>query len=121
MRFLRYLLLAVVGLILVLVAMANQSPVTVNLLPSDIGDFVGLGGAIEVPLFLLLLGAAAGGLVIGFVWEWLREHKHRATARAGAKQVNALSREVTQLRNAQSGPKDEVLALLESTSVAGNR
>ena len=31
-------------------------------------------------LCMILLAAMVAGVALGFVWEWVREHKHRATA-----------------------------------------
>jgi putative membrane protein len=35
-----------------------------------------------VPLFLVILGAVASGVLIGFVWEWFREMRIRGTRAA---------------------------------------
>ncbi len=114
-RLLRLLLLALLALVLVTVAMANRGMVQVQALPKDFSDYLGWNLSAEVPLFLVILGAAALGLVLGFVIEWLREGKHRKAATTGQRHVTALAREVSRLRNAESGPKDEVLALLDGT------
>lgn len=113
-RLLRYLVILLLAVVLVVVAMANRDPVTLHLLPGDLADFAGFSATAEVPLFLVILAAAAAGLVIGFVWEWLREGKHRKTASRGQRQVTALAREVTRLRDQGATPRDEVLALLDS-------
>ncbi|TMV43607.1 LapA family protein [Thioclava sp. BHET1] len=114
MRLLRYAIWALIGLVLVILATANTDAVPVHLLPPDIGDYAGLSGAVELPLFLVIGAALVAGLILGFIWEWLREHKHRSAARKGRKEVRKLNREVTKLRD-DEGPKDEVLALLETT------
>lgn len=113
-RLVRLAVIALLAILLVLVAMANRASVPVHLLPSDFVAFLGISGVIEVPLFIVMLAAAVVGLIVGFVWEWLRESKHRAHAATGERRVTALAREVTRLREAQAGtPKDEVLALLD--------
>jgi hypothetical protein len=48
-----------------------------------------------------------------FVWEWLREHKHRVAANSNGKQVSKLERELAAMRDATSLPKDDILALLD--------
>jgi hypothetical protein len=53
------------------------------------------------------------GLIIGFVWEWMREYKHRAEATRKSREVRKLEREVTKLKGEKHEGKDEVLALLE--------
>ena len=58
--------------------------------------------------------ASAAGLLIGFVWEWLREWRHRADARGRAREVESLQREVGRLRATARGGKDDIMALLEA-------
>ncbi len=118
-RFFRYLLLALLAVGLLTVAIANRDPVTLQALPQDMGLFLGLSWAIELPLFLVIFGGIGVGLLIGFFWEWARESKHRSTATTKAREVARLEREVTKLRSSQAGPQDEVLALLETKRTAG--
>jgi putative membrane protein len=117
-RFLRYLLLALLAIGLLTVAIANRDPVTLQALPQDMGLFLGLSWSLQLPLFLVMFGGIGVGLLIGFFWEWARESKHRTTASTKAREVARLEREVTRLRSAQAGPEDEVLALLETTRKA---
>ena len=115
-RFLRLVLLALLALlaiVLVTLAMANRTVVPVNLLPGDMGTFLGFNGQIEMPLFLAIFGGIVAGLLIGFVWEWFREHKHRSTATVKTREAARLEREVTRLRDKGAEPQDEVLALLD--------
>lgn len=113
-RYLRLLLLAVLGLILLTVALANRAPVLVRLLPDDMAALTGLTWAMELPLFLVILGGILAGVLIGFVWEWFREHGHRATASQKSREVARLERELAVLKDSSSvPPKDEVLALLD--------
>ena len=113
-RYLRLLLLAVLGLILLTVALANRAPVMVRLLPDDMAALTGLTWAMELPLFLIILGGILAGVLIGFVWEWVREHGHRATASQKSREVTRLERELAVLKDSSSvPPKDEVLALLD--------
>lgn len=113
-RYLRLLLLALLGLALLIVALANRAPVTVQLLPADLAALTGLTWALDVPLFLVIFGGIIAGVLIGFVWEWFREHGHRAAASQKTREVARLERELAVLKDATSlPPKDEVLALLE--------
>lgn len=115
LRLLRYLLIVVLTILLVAAAMANRGLVSVQALPAEFADFLGWNAAAEVPLFLVILVSAAVGVVIGFVWEWLREGKHRKAASTGQRHVTALAREVSRLRDEHGKPRDEVLALLDGT------
>jgi uncharacterized integral membrane protein len=112
-RYLRLVLLAVLALGLLTVAMANRATVTVKALPDDIAALVGYGGSIDLPLFVVIFGGIIAGLLIGFVWEWLREHRHRAVASTKTREVSRLERELATMRDATSLPQDDVLALLD--------
>jgi putative membrane protein len=113
-RYLRFILLGLLGLSLLTVALANRAPVTVRLLPDDMAALTGLTWAMEVPLFLVIFGGIIAGVLIGFVWEWFREHGHRATASQKSREVARLERELAVLKDSTSvPPQDDVLALLE--------
>ena len=81
MRIIKYLVLAAILIVLVAVALANRGPMTLRLLPDEIAGLFGLNYDLTLPVFVVILGTFLLGLVFGFVWEWLREHKHRVTAR----------------------------------------
>lgn len=114
LRYLRVLFIAATGFVLLVLALANRGSVPVRLLPEDIGGLLGITGVWEVPLFLVILGSVALGVLIGFVWEWFREMRIRATARGKSREVSRLERELAVLRDEKQGPRDEVLALLEN-------
>lgn len=113
-RYLRYLVIGLLGLSLLIVALANRAPVEVRLLPGDLAALTGLTWAVQLPLFLVIFAGIVAGVLIGFVWEWLRETKHRTSASARAREVTRLQRELAVLQDATSVPKDDVLALLEN-------
>ncbi len=113
-RYLRLILLVLLGLSLLTVALANRAPVTVRLLPDDLAALTGLTWALEVPLFLIIFAGIVAGVLIGFVWEWFREYGHRATASQKSREVVRLERELAVLKDSTSvPPQDDVLALLE--------
>jgi uncharacterized integral membrane protein len=114
LKFLRLLFLAAVGLVLVTVAFANRAPVTLRLLPEDMALFLNMTQTVELPLFLVIFGGIVAGLLIGFVWEWFREMKHRAAASQHRREAAALEREVKRLKaRTAEPPQDDVLALIE--------
>ena len=116
-RYIWYLFLALLAILLVTVALANADLVTLRLLPETMAGFLGFSWQISLPLFLVVFLGIAAGLLIGFVWEWWREHRYRAEMRAERKQRQRLEREMAQVRT--SGRKgDDVLALLEDGSVS---
>lgn len=112
-RYLRYLLLALLGIALLTMALANRAPVLIKAMPDDLAAVLGLGWQIEVPLFVVMFGGIVAGLLIGFVWEWLREYKHRATASTKSREVTRLERELATMRDATSVPQDDIIALLD--------
>ena len=70
-RYLRLLFLGLLGLCLLVIALANRAPVSVRLLPEDLAALTGLTWAMELPLFLVIFaGIVAGGadrLCLGMV------------------------------------------------------
>lgn len=121
MRYLRYLVLFVLAICLITVALANRQLVTLSLLPDDLATAARFTFAIEVPLFLVVFAGIIIGLLLGFVWEWLREGKMRSEANRVKRDAVKLEREVKRLkrREAKAEGKDEVLALLEDGKAAG--
>ena len=113
-RYLRYIMLAVLAVVLLTVALANRGPVLVKLLPDDVAAFSGFTWQMQLPLFVVLFGGVVAGLLIGFVWEWLREHKHRVHATTKTREVAKLERELAGLRDAKGQVQDDVIALLDS-------
>lgn len=111
-RFVRYVILAFVALVLIVLAVANSQVVQVRLLPVSVAEFLGFGWTLSIPLFLVVFGGILLGLLMGFVWEWFRAHQTRATASAVKKKAKSLEREVDRLKK-NDEPQDEVLALLE--------
>lgn len=116
-RILRLLVLAVIALALVVISMANRDPVLLRVLPAEAGDFLGYSWTVHLPLFLVILGATLVGLLLGFIWEWMREHRIRRTAVKAKRDVAWLEGEVDRLKSkADEKPKDEVLLLLDKAA-----
>jgi uncharacterized integral membrane protein len=117
MRYIRIAFLACLGVALVSVALANRGAVTLSLLPDQLAGLVGIDQRIELPLFVVIFASIVAGLLIGFVWEWLREYKHRKQVVRKEGEVRQLKREVSRLKgSASGGQKDEVLAILDEAS-----
>ena len=119
MRYIRYLFLAALGAALIVLALANRASVTLNTLPEGLTGMPGLGAfafSLQLPLFIVIFGGIVAGLLIGFVWEWLREHKHRAEAAHKQAEVKKLERELRRVKGQRDQGKDDVLALLDEAS-----
>ena len=116
MRYLRYFVLGFIGVGLVIVALANRGNVILNLIPELLGDLIGFNVQVRVPLFIVIFLGVGAGLLIGFVWEWLREMKHRNAAKSEHRQVVRLEREVTKLKTETVKEQDDILAILDGGS-----
>jgi lipopolysaccharide assembly protein A len=113
MRLLKYVFLGLVGLALISLAVTNRDPVTVRLMPEMLAAVLGLSLTATVPLFVVIFAAVLMGVVLGFIWEWLREHKFRVEASAKRREAAKLKTEVDRLRSTGVAEDDEILALIE--------
>lgn len=116
MRYVRYLCIAIFALAIVSVALANRAIVSLQILPAEVSGWFATNPSINLPLFLVILGSVVVGLLVGFVWEWIREHGQRADAAKQAREMRKLEREVARLKSEKHQGKDEVLALLDEAS-----
>jgi uncharacterized integral membrane protein len=116
MRYIRYAFLAAVAIVLIVVALANREMVTLQLLPADMAGYVGQNFSYQLPQFVIIFLAIVVGLLIGFVWEWMREHKHRVEGRKATRAKEQLERQVKGLKRRSSEGQDDVLALLDDAT-----
>ncbi len=116
MRYVRYFCIAIFALALISIALANRAIVPLKVLPDEVSGWFALNPQIEMPLFLVILGSIVSGLLVGFVWEWIREYGQRAEAARQAREMRRLEREVARLKAEKHEGKDEVLALLDQPS-----
>ena len=100
--------LVLVAVVLVTLSLANRGSVTLALLPGDIASLAGWNAEIELPLFLVVLGGVAAGLLVGFVWEWLRERRIRVEAAQARRDLARLEGEVGRLRAAADSPASDM-------------
>lgn len=114
LRYLRLIFLGGTGAVLLLVALANRGSVPVRMFPQDLSTFLGLPEPWTIPLFLVILAAVALGVLIGFVWEWLREMRIRGDAKVKTREIARLERELAVMRDTKEPQKDDVLALLDN-------
>ena len=115
MKYIKYTFWGIVAICLVIVGMANRGIVTLRAMPEALAGPLGVSPDIELPLFMAIFFGVGIGLLIGFLWEWVREHRMRADARAKAREVETLRREVDTLKDQKHEGKDDVIALLDKT------
>ena len=96
MRFLRLLFFVVVILAALYLAEANRAPVTISLDPFPGGEASELN--FKAPLFLVIFGAVAVGVVLGAAASWLRHAEARRTARAAKSEIAKARSEAENLR-----------------------
>lgn len=121
MRYVRVILLAIIAVVLVAVALANSEIVMLRVLPEAMAGFLGLSWTIQLPMFVVILLALGAGLLIGFVWEFAREHKHRVAARTERRERQALERQFKASGTPQTDRGGDIIALLEDGSVPTRR
>ncbi len=113
MRFIRYACIALFALALVLIALANRGMVTLRVLPDELSGFAALNPTYDLPLFVVIFGGILAGLILGFIWEWIREAGERVAAARQARELASLRAELARLKKKDTRERDEVLALLD--------
>ena len=116
MRLIRTLFLFCLATLLFLLSLANSEKVTLYFLPENLAALFEIEIAVNIPLFLVFFSGIFIGLVIGFVWEWLREYKFRAEVNSYQKRLFKAENELSEL-HAKENKKDDVLTLLEKVEM----
>ena len=113
MRYIRYAFMAALAIMLVTVAVANRTMTELNLLPAELANLIGFNLGIVAPVFVVFFVGTIFGVLVGFVWEWLREYKHRAEVTRKSRELRRAEREISKLKADKYKDKDDVLALLD--------
>jgi uncharacterized integral membrane protein len=101
-RFLKYLVIAVIAVILLLFAFANHEFVTLSFDP--FGSFDNAAFAITAPMFAVVIVFAALGVVAGAFATWLSQGRHRRASRRNRAEADKWRAEAQALRAAQPAP-----------------
>jgi uncharacterized integral membrane protein len=107
-RFLKALILLPVAILVVLLAVANRAPVELNLDPLSGGSSPEF--AVTLPLYAVLFGAVALGIVIGGMGAWFAQGRHRRAERRYKREAGRLRGEAERLRTRPQGPSVPALA-----------
>ena len=115
MRAIRLAFVIILAVILIGIALANRQLITVGLFPAQFGQYLGGTWSLTMPAFIAFFLAIMFGVVVGLIWEWLREAGLRAESSRRAAELARLEREVGHLRKTHDAPRDEVLAILDGS------
>ncbi|MGE4280904.1 MAG: lipopolysaccharide assembly protein LapA domain-containing protein [Magnetospirillum sp.] len=102
MRWLGWLIATPVALLIVVFAVANRHDVRLEFWP--------LPWAVDLPVYLVVLGVLAKGLVLGAVVTWLSGHKTRRRAREQRRRAESLERQLRAAESAAAIPALPVVA-----------
>jgi uncharacterized integral membrane protein len=94
-KFITFLILVPIAVVLVIFAVANRQLITVALDPFDQAH---PALVVALPLFALLLGVLIVGVVIGGAAAWIRQSKWRRAARLAQARARELGAELDQLK-----------------------
>ena len=97
-RYIRYIIIAIVALILVLFVFANRQWVTVSFDPLSSNDDAAF--ALEMPLFVLVIVATMLGVIAGAAATWVAQGRHRRAARQSRVEAKRLRTETQSLKEA---------------------
>ncbi len=97
MKVLSWLIGLPIAVLAIIFAVSNRAGVLVDLWP--------LPWEVTLPLYLLVLGALALGLIVGAVIAWLSTGSTRARARREHRRANRLEVELGQAREAGTPPE----------------
>ena len=108
MKYLRYAFLISLALVLIIVAVANKAPAELAFLPPDLANLIGMNWSITLPVFLVFFLGIVFGVLVGFIWEWLREYKLRSEAAANGKALRQAERELKKLKQEKYADQEDV-------------
>jgi uncharacterized integral membrane protein len=101
-RFVKYLVIAVIAIVLLLFAIANHETVTVSFDP--FGSSEDSAFAIAAPMFAVIIVFAALGVVAGAAATWVSQGRHRRASRKNRAEADKWRAEAQTLRAAQPAP-----------------
>jgi hypothetical protein len=100
------LILVPLMIAIVALALVNRHGVPIVIDPFSAGDLTA-ALQVQVPLFVLVFGLVAGGVVIGGVAAWLNQGKWRRAARRAEWELGAAKAENAELKQRVTDAEDE--------------
>ncbi|MBB4016860.1 LapA family protein [Chelatococcus daeguensis] len=96
-RFVKFLVLAPVAVVIVLLAVANRAPVELSFDPFSRTE---PALAVTVPFFVVIFAAVMLGVLVGGIAAWLAQGKHRKAEKRYRREADRWRSEAEQLRGA---------------------
>lgn len=93
-RFLKALVLLPIAVVVILLAVANREPVTLSFDPFSPEPVFSL----VLPLYAVIFGAVALGILVGGIAGWLGQSKTRQRARYHRREADRLAKEAAELK-----------------------
>jgi uncharacterized integral membrane protein len=93
--FLKSLVLVPLVALVTLFAVLNRQFVAVNIDPLD---WTGLGQTMSVPMFVVIFGSVAVGVLAGGISVWVAQGRHRRAARVASREAARNRAEIDRLR-----------------------
>ncbi|MGF1446769.1 MAG: LapA family protein [Pikeienuella sp.] len=112
MRTVRFAMLCLLGLVLVVVGVANMTPVDVFLLPAGVG--LPAAEIRDMPLSAVIFVSVLAGIIVGQLLEWVREAKHRRMVAEKHAEVGRLRKEIKRLSRRLGEGEDDLPKLTAS-------
>ncbi len=107
----RMSLFVITSVVLMIFCFDNKQFVNINLGLNFLADKTAL--TIDLPIFMVVLLAAAFGFFLGSVSEFFRQKKRNFENRASLKNLKADSDELKRVKRQKQDQKEEILSLLE--------
>lgn len=98
MKLLAKLVFIPIAAAVIVFAVANRHAVTLELWP--------LPFAVDLPVYLAILGALVIGIVVGGSVQWAADTKWRRRARVSGRKASALARELSSAQETAARPRD---------------
>ncbi|WP_375456625.1 lipopolysaccharide assembly protein LapA domain-containing protein [uncultured Methylobacterium sp.] len=93
-RFLKSLVLLPIAVVVILLAVANRDPVRLSLDPFSPDPVF----SVTLPLYAILFGAVALGIVVGGIFAWLGQGETRRQVRRRGREIRRLEGETARLK-----------------------
>jgi uncharacterized integral membrane protein len=100
-RFLRFVVIAIVAVVILVLAFANRHLVTVSFDPFASGDNAAF--SVAAPLFAVVIASAMLGVVAGAFATWLSQGRHRRASRRNRVEADKWRAQAEALKAAHAG------------------